>query len=119
MLPDEETVNIPSLELAPMGVADQLGMSATGEFVSKLRITHDLSFPQIVSGESVNSRAEKEKLEPCMLEHTLLRVIPHIVYIRKKYPEMIIWLREEDFKSAYRRMHLKAKSALKSVVRVK
>ena len=59
LLPDEETTNIPSLELAPMGVADQLGISATGEFVSKLRITHDLSFPQIVSGESVNSRVEK------------------------------------------------------------
>ena len=74
LLPDEEATHIPSLELAPMGVTDQLGISATGEFVSKLRITHDLSFPQLVSGESVNSRVEKEKLEPCMFGHTLLRI---------------------------------------------
>ena len=68
-----------------MGVADQLGISATGEFVSKLRLTHDLSFPQIVSGESVNSRVKKQKLEPCMFAHTLLRVIHHIIYLKSKY----------------------------------
>lgn len=118
LLPDEESANIPSLGLAPMGVVDQLGISATCEFVSKLRITHDLSFPQIVSGESVNSRVEKEKLEPCMFGHTLLRILHHMVYLRRKYPKKIIWLRKEDFKSAYRRMHLNAKSALKLAVRV-
>ena len=36
ILPDEEATNIPGLELAPMGVAEQLGVSATGDFVSKL-----------------------------------------------------------------------------------
>jgi hypothetical protein len=72
ILPDEEATNIPGLELAPMGVAEQLGVSATGDFVSKLRITHDLSFPQKISGESINSRVNEELLEPCMFGHTLL-----------------------------------------------
>ena len=81
---ENEIKNIPDLELAPMGVADQLGVSATGEFVSKLRVTHDLSFPQAVSGESINSRVKDEDLEPCMFGHTLLRIVHYIVHLRKK-----------------------------------
>ena len=54
-----------------------------------------------------------------MFGHTFLRVIHHIVYLRRKYPNKIIWLRKEDFKSAYRRLHLNAKTAMKSAVRVK
>jgi hypothetical protein len=119
ILPESEAFNIPHLELAPMGVADQLGISATGEFVSKLRVTHDLSFAQAVSGESLNSRVNKEELEPCMFGHTLLRLVHHIVYLRSKYPTKKIWLRKEDFKSAYRRMHLNAKTAFQTSVRVK
>ena len=119
ILPDEEASNIPGLEIAPMGVADQLGISATGQFVSKLRVTHDLSFPQAVSGESLNSRVEKDQLEPCMFGHTLLRLVHHIVTLRSKYPAKKIWLRKEDFKSAYRRMHLNATTALQASVRVK
>ena len=119
LLPDKDIETIPDLELAPMGVADQLGVSATGDFVKKLRVTHDLSFPQAISGESINSRVKKEELEPCMFGHTFLRLIHHIIYLRQKYPSKIIWLRKEDFKSAYRRLHLNAKTALKSAVRVK
>ena len=59
ILPDKDVKNIPGLELAPMGVADQLGVSATGEFVSKLRVTHDLSFPGKISKKSINSRVKK------------------------------------------------------------
>ena len=119
ILPDNEALNIPGLELAPMGVADQLGISATGEFVSKLRVTHDLSFPQAVSKESLNSRVDGDQLQPCMFGHTLLRLVHHIVFLRNKYPGKRIWLRKEDFKSAYRRMHLNAQTALQASVRVK
>ena len=119
LLPDNEAQNIPGLELAPMGVQDQIGISATGEFVSKLRVTHDLSFPQEISGESLNSRVIDDELEPCMFGHTLLRLVHHIVYLRQKYPKKKIWLRKEDFKSAYRRLHLSATTALQASVRVK
>ena len=50
ILPEDEVFNIPGLQLAPMGVAEQLGVNAEGKFVPKTRITHDLSFPGKESG---------------------------------------------------------------------
>lgn len=79
---EEDACQFPNLELAPLGVAEHLGISATGEFVSKRRVTHDLSFPGAYSLESVNSRVLEEELEPCMFGHTLLRVIHRIVNYR-------------------------------------
>ena len=62
---------------------------------------------------------DKSKLEPVMFGHCLLRLIHQIVSLRKRYPNKKIWIRKEDLKSAYRRLHLRASSALKSAVRVK
>lgn len=118
LLLEEHAMQIPDLEISPMGVAEQLGVSETGEFVEKLRITHDLSFPGIISNESVNSRVRKEELEPIMFGHALLRIIHHIVHLRKRFPDKVIWLRKEDFKSAYRRMHLREQTAKRSAVRI-
>ena len=69
-----------------MGFVDQLGVISTGEFVSKSRVTHKLYFPGASSGESINSRVQKQLLEPCMFGNTLLRVIHMIVHLRRKYP---------------------------------
>ena len=65
-----------------MGVVEHLGVTASGKFEEKLRVTHDLSFPGATSEESINSRVIKEELEPCMFGHTLLRIIHYIVNIR-------------------------------------
>ena len=119
VLPDTKYNVIPNLILNPMGVASQCGISAFGEFIDKLRITHDLSFPGKTSNESVNSRSIPTDLEPIMFGHTLLRIIHYIVNLRKRYPEKKIWVRKEDIKSAYRRMHLNSTSAFTSAVRVK
>ena len=73
-----------------MGVAEQLGVSTTGEFMPKKRLTHDLSFPGSFSGKSVNSRILKEKLEPCMFGHTLLRIIRSIFHLGQNYTDNII-----------------------------
>ena len=54
-----------------------------------------------------------------MFGHTLLSIVHHIVHLQLKYPKKKIWLRKEDFKSAYRRLHLSAATAWKSAVRVK
>ena len=102
VLPAEQVLHIPNLQISPMGVAEALGVDASGNFIPKLRVTHDLSFPGAVSGQSVNSRVIKDDLEPCMFGHALLRIVHHIVHLRNKYPNKIIWLRKEDFKSAYR-----------------
>lgn len=55
LLPLERSLEIPGLSISPMGVADQLGLNLEGEFVSKLRLTHGVSFPCEVSDQSVNS----------------------------------------------------------------
>ena len=114
----EDARHYPKLELAPMGVAEQTGISATGEFVTKKRITHDLSYPGAFSGQSVNSRVDDSLLEPCMFGHTLLRVVHRIVHFRIRNPNKIVWIRKEDFKSAYRRVHLRASSATTSAVSI-
>ena len=110
---------MPNLELASIDVAKHLGINSLGEYITKQRVTHDLSFPGIKSKESINSRMDKSKLEPVMFGHCLLRLIHQIVSLRKRYPNKKIWIRKEDLKSAYRRLHLRASSALKSAVRVK
>jgi len=101
-----------------MGVATHLGITEDGTFDEKDRVTHDLSFPGGFSGESVNSRVKIEKLEPCMFSFTFSRIIHYIVALRRKYPGKRIWIRKEDVKSAFRRLHLNARTAFRSAVRV-
>ena len=119
LINEKDATKIPDLELSPMGIAEHLGIAETGEYVEKLRVTHDLSFPGIFSKESINSRVDKEKLEPIMFGHCLLRIIHQIVDLRNRHPTKKIYIRKEDLKSAYRRMHLHSKSALRSAVRVR
>ena len=54
-----------------------------------------------------------------MFGHTLLCIIHQIVRLRLAYPNKIIWICKEDFKSAYRRIHTNADTALKTAVRAK
>jgi len=96
---------------APMGVTEQLGVSETGEFVEKLWITHDLSFPPPISGESVDSRVMEDNLYPIIFGHAPQRLIHHIIQLRKRYSEKRTWLRKKDFKSEYRQMHLRERRA--------
>ena len=110
---------IPNLVISPMGVAEALGISARGKFVPKKRITHDLSFLGCKSQESTNSRILDESLEPCMFGYCLLRLIHKILQLRRKYPSDTIWIRKEDIKSAYRRIHMHPKSAFKVGVQAK
>ena len=119
ILPEDKYDSIPGLVLNPMGVATHLGVTADGTFKSKRRVTHDLSFPGFYSEESVNSRIEKHSLEPIMFGHTLLRIIHYIVNLRTRHPHAIIWIRKEDFKSAFRRTHLNGISAVRSAFRIK
>ena len=53
-----------------------------------------------------------------MFGHCLSWVLHQIIALRKKYPDGKIFIMKEDLKSAYRRMHLEAKSAVRSAVRV-
>ena len=119
LIHEKDADKIPGLEIAPMGIAEHLGIAENGEYVDKLRVTHDLSCPGAYSKESINSRVDRNKLEPIMFGHCLQRIIHQIVDLRARHPSKKIYIRKEDLKSAYRRMHLRAKSALRSAVRVK
>ena len=119
LIPVIEAYKVPGIELAPMGVVDQLGISPWGEFISKKRITHDLSFEGEFSGKSINSRVIKEDLEPCMFGYTFLCLVHAIVNMRKNNPKKKIWIRKEDFKSAYRRIHLNMETVVKTATKVK
>ena len=118
VLPGDCYSEVPELVLNPMGVVTHLVITDTGEFVPKDRLTHDLSFPGKVSGESINSRVNKGNLEPCMFSFVFSRIIHYIVALRAKYPDSRIWIRKEDIKSAFRRLHMNARTAFRSAVRV-
>ena len=54
-----------------------------------------------------------------MFGHCLLQVIHQIVDLIFRNPQVKIFIRKEDLKSSYRRMHLQENSALQSSVHVK
>ena len=56
VLPENAALKILDLELAPMGVAEHLGINDLGEYVPKKRVTNNLSIPYVHSKESINSR---------------------------------------------------------------
>ena len=117
-LPLEKATSIPHLTLSPMGVVEQLGINEHGDFVPKRRITHDLSFPGQSSNSSINSRVVEDVLEPCLFGHAMLRIIHWIIHLRSLHPSKKIWIRKEDAKSAYRRMHLHAKTVTRTGVQI-
>ena len=119
ILPLSRATAIPGLCISPMGVVEQLGINKDDEFVPKRRLTHDLSFPGIVSNESINSRVLDDKLEPCMFGYTFLRIIHKIVQLRKRFPDKTIWIRKDDTKSAYRRIHISADTVVQCGVQLK
>lgn len=85
---------LPSLVLSPMGVASHTGIMQDGTYETKDRVTHDLSFPGEVSGESVNSRVLESVLEPCMFSYVLLRRrIEKKANVRKLYSSKTLYLK--------------------------
>ena len=63
-LPADCYNEILELFLNPMGVATHVGITYTGKFLPKNRVTHDLSFPGTISGLSVKSCVNKSKIKP-------------------------------------------------------
>ena len=118
LLPASAAKIIPTLVLSPMGVAEHLGVQADGSFAPKKRVTHDLSFPGVVSEQSINSRILEDHLEPCMFGHALLRIVHRVIHLRLLYPATRIWMRKDDAKSAYRRVHLNATTVFQTAVQL-
>ena len=78
-LPAERALDIPGLEMAPLGVVTHIGISANRDYVEKDRVTHDLPFPGAYSNTSVNDRVQEELLELRMFGHMLSRLFHYII----------------------------------------
>ncbi len=84
-----------------------------GERIPKYRMTHDQSFPE-PSGHSVNSRAIKESLPPCMYSFVLSRTIHYMVNLHRRHLSTRIFFCKFDLDAAYKRCHLSAATAADS-----
>ena len=83
--------------------------------LKKLRLTHGQSFnPSEISGQSVNDGVDMSQLTITRFGKAFSRLMYHILYLRELWPNDPILLTKVDCKSTYRRIHLKALTALKS-----
>ena len=83
-------LKIPRTKLSPMGVADQLTISKLGKVIQKDRVTHNLSFPGEISGESINSMINDDSLFDLIYGHIHSRCVQQIVATRKRFPQACI-----------------------------
>eukprot|EP00985_Skeletonema_marinoi_P002393 scaffold1000_cov66-Skeletonema_marinoi.AAC.3 len=112
-LPLEKIERIPGALMAPMNIQRQNTIDQFGKIIEKDRLTHDQSF-EWPNGESVNSRVDKSKLLPCRYGACMRRIINWAVAARNKFPTSPIVASKIDYKSAYRRCHLDAATAVQT-----
>ena len=117
VVPRRKITRLPNACLAPMNIMNQFTLDASGEIVDKERLTHDQSF-QWQSGMSVNKRVTRENLQRCMYGRCLMRLLCWIVAARRKFPNRPIALQKIDIKSAYRRCHLNAITAMQTITQL-
>ena len=113
VIPLKKIKRFPEAILAPMNIAKQNTIDECGHIIGKDRLTHDQSWKWTV-GASVNSRVDKETLIPCRFGHALRRIVNWAVAARHKFPGRRILATKVDCKSAYRRCHLSAKTAIQT-----
>ena len=114
-LPREAALELEGCEVAPLGMVAQTSIDEKGQTIEKLRLTHDQSFnPSGIPGRSVNDRVDTSQLTTARFGRAFSRLMYHISYLRQLWPKEPILLTKVDCKSAYRRIHLKARTALKS-----
>ncbi len=118
VIPWVKISRLPNACVAPMNIMKQFTLNVGGKIVDKEHLTHDLSF-KWQSGLLVNRRVNKESLQRCMYGHCLMRLLCWIVAARKKkFPQAPIALQKIDIKSAYRRCHLNATTAIQTITQL-
>ena len=115
-LPKEAALEIPpGCEVAPLGVVAQWTIDESGNRKPKLRLTHDQSFnPTRGEQRSVNDRVVTSELTPARFGRALMRLLHYICLLRRRFPGERLLLTKVDCKSAYRRIHLQATTAMKA-----
>jgi len=117
-LPLGKIKRIPGICMAPLNIQPQWTINERGEIIKKDRLTHDQSFEWERSELSVNSRTDTSQLQQCKFGKCLLRLINWAVSARKKYPNRRIMAKKDDFKSAYRHLHLHSETALRATTQL-
>ena len=112
-LPLSKVHRIPGVIMAPMNIMQQNTIDEHGRIIDKDRLTHDQSY-EWTQGLSVNSRVDKSTLLQCRFGHCLNRLINWTVAARKKFPGCPILAQKIDYKSAYKRCHLQADTAIQT-----
>ena len=114
-LPKEAALELPECEVAPLGVVAQWTIDENGDRKPKLRLTHDQSFnPTRGERRSVNDRVITAELTPARFGRALMRLLHYICLLRRRLPGERLLLTKVDCKSAYRRIHLQATTAIKA-----
>jgi hypothetical protein len=104
---------LPRAVLAPLGLVEQDTINEFGEIVPKWQLTHDQSFNVIKqTSRSVNDRLITEDLTPCIYGKALHHHIHFVAGLRKRHPTTRILQMKVDWKSAYRRLHNSAETAI-------
>ena len=117
VLPLQKLNSIPGSLLAPMNIAGQNTIDEFGRIVEKDRLTHDQSF-EFSSGTSLNSRVQEEHLLPIMIGAVIKRLMNWAVAARNKFPGCRIVCIKDDYKSAFRRMHLNGKVVVQTMTQI-
>ncbi len=114
-LPKEAALEMPGCEVAPLGMVVQTTIDEQGEPQIRLRLPHDQSFnPKGSSGRSVNNSVDETILTPARFGKAFSRFLYHISYVRRIKTDEPIYMTIDDFKSAYRWIHLQAPTAVKA-----
>ena len=110
-LPKEVALELRRCEVAPLGVVSQTTIGSDGAKETKLRLTHDQSF-NATRGmrRSVNDRVVADKLTPVLFGRALLCFLHYTCRLKRQFPSDRLLITKVDCKSAYRRVHLKAKT---------
>jgi hypothetical protein len=101
------------LLMAPMNIMTQNTINKIGQIIPKDQLTHNQSW-KWSSGTSVNSRVRKELLQACRFGFFIRQIVNWAVAARSSYPNFRILATKIDYKSAYRRGHLNAETALQT-----
>ena len=84
--------NIKGGAWAPLNIQEQWTINERGDRIKKKRLTHDQSFPGLVSDKSINDRVDLKSLEPLIYGYMFLRVIHMIHGMRLNHPNIAILL---------------------------
>ena len=98
-----------------LNITEQWTINEEGEHINKKCVTHDQSFQGLVLERSINNIVDITTLEPLIYRLMFMRVVHVIHAMQWAYLDIHILIYKLDLVSAYRQMHISAKTAAKCI----